>query len=73
MKVGDLVQLSAYGRQRQFNSMYMDYPSQTGLIIGIVNNASYPYRVRWSKRRNPMGQAGQGFHRRELKYATFNS
>ncbi len=72
MKVGDLVQLSAYGRQRQFNSMYMDYPSQTGLIIGIVNNASYPYRVRWSKRRNDH-HAVQGFHRRELKYATFNS
>lgn len=66
MKVGDLVVLSAYGAVREYNSrLTMDDPKQTGIVIKIRRNASYPYEVFWSK--SP--DTNIGHTRRELRYA----
>ena len=69
MKQGDLVQLSAYGSNRSFNSMIkMNHPTQTGLIISINNKSAYPFTVLWSI--GSTAWAKRHTHsRRELKYA----
>ncbi len=62
MKVGDLVQISVYGRQRLYTSdLVMD---AVGILLAIKNNSAYPYVVMW----NPK-QIKRGHIRRELRYA----
>ena len=66
MKVGDLVVLSAYGLARGYNSrLTMDDPKQTGIVIKIRTNTSYPYEVVWSK----SSETNIGHTRRELRHA----
>ena len=71
MKVGDLVILSKYGTDRQYNER-LTLPGnakQLGVIIRVSPNVSYPYTVHWH------GVTSQPFYRlpvhsrRELKYA----
>ena len=73
MKVGDLVVLSAYGRQRDYNArILLTGVDQVGIIIKANINYSFPYKVLWSR-----VQAAPGYQsrmapqhsRRELKYA----
>jgi hypothetical protein len=68
MKVGDLVTLSAYGRNRVFNqSIKMYGVDQTGLIVSINGSAVYPYSVRWCKTIHDSRL--DRHNRRELRYA----
>ena len=62
MKVGDLVQLSVYGRQRRYNSDLVK--DAAGILLQIRTNSAYPYEVMW----NPK-QVRRGHIRRELMYA----
>ena len=68
MKLGDLVVLSSYGRARKFNNrITLNDPFQTGLVIGVRENAMFPYTVLWSM---PVYHPkGIGHTRRELSYA----
>ena len=66
MKVGDLIQLSSYGKKRGFNlHVKLGDPDQTGLVIKHNPNIHYSYKVLWSKGDVP----DANYHRRELKYA----
>ena len=69
MKVGDLVRLSAYGMDRDYNNwITIVDPHQTGLIVQVANNvnATWPYKVKWLKSKKSL----QPSHcRRELKFA----
>ena len=69
MKVGDMVRLSEYGIARDYNSrITMKCAYQTGIVVKVHENASYPYKVRWMKTSD--GAYGTPAHsRRELKYA----
>ena len=60
MKVGDLVQLSAYGRERDYNKD-LD-ASSTGWVLRITRTA-YPYVILWDN------QIRRSSIRRELKHA----
>jgi hypothetical protein len=69
MKVGDLVQLSAYGRARQYNYNLTDRgrdPNIVGLVMAINQN-NYPYKILWNNR--PNGHEGHGHLRTELRFA----
>ena len=70
MKVGDLVTLSAYGKQRSYNlgliSVSNGYP--VGLVIKVRQNSSYPYTVRWN-RKVPHTTQIPNHRRSELKHA----
>ena len=69
MKIGDLVCLSYYGRQRNYNlHLTMKDPDQVG-IITAVTNGNYCYKVRWTKSNHLRPSFGVGHTRRELKYA----
>ena len=66
MKVGDLVVLSSYGLARNYNSrLGLD---ETGIIVKIRENSTYPFKVVWSKL-NKTAKPYFGHMRRELKYA----
>ena len=69
MKIGDLVTLSNYGANRQFNRNIDPY--HVGLVVAIsMPYSSYPYRVMWSKVHTHRGYGNFETHsRRELKYA----
>jgi len=70
VKVGDLVMLSNYGLNRQFNSaLNKAGSSQTGLVIDINENSSYPFKVLWPVYTGRHGPMKVGHHRREIKYA----
>ncbi len=68
MKVGDLVELSSYGKARDYNSMIDFYGPAVGLIIKSSGRSPdrMNYEIKWSN-----VQSGRTrFHRRkELKYA----
>ena len=50
MKVGDLVTLSSYGADRNYNShITMADSSQVGLVISIHERCFHKYRILWSK------------------------
>tara|TARA_Y100000310_G_C20132917_1_gene556688 strand:+ start:106 stop:336 length:231 start_codon:yes stop_codon:yes gene_type:complete len=75
MKIGDLVRLSAYGRQKK-RANWIDR-EDVGLIIKIIkydaqNNWPDDFVVRWIKseynRRNPWGSERSNT-RKDLKYA----
>tara|TARA_Y100001963_G_C6732012_1_gene424427 strand:- start:398 stop:643 length:246 start_codon:yes stop_codon:yes gene_type:complete len=64
MQVGDLVQLSAYGKARNHNSACY---GGWGFIIKVARFYSqYPITVHWYKS-NGTEMTGMRFHRRELK------
>ena len=67
MKVGDLVQLSSYGVNREYNAhMTRVDPKQIGIIIEIQKRyIAYPYRVYWITDPRPNSHS-----RRELKRAS---
>ena len=67
MKVGDLVQLSAYGRKRGYNiRIWKDGNAQrVGLIVRVFKGGSFPYEVRWAG----MKKDPPKHMRMELKYA----
>ncbi len=70
MKVGDLVMLSQYGRDRDYNRKITSVdPNQIGLIISEEHKSwSYPFKVKWMK--TPYTSFGPSSHmRRELKFA----
>ena len=63
MKVGDLVQLSAYGQARDQNYQHR---GGWGIVVWIAENYSkYPIQAHWygTKREQPSAR----FHPRELK------
>ena len=65
MKVGDLVQLSAYGAVRGYNRrITMVNRKMTGLGVRVNENYSFPYQVRWATIIETPRHS-----RRELKYA----
>lgn len=70
MQVGDLVQLSSYGRSRGFNDYLTTKepgPDRVGLVIKI-EKGSYPYIVQWTKI-NPHSCRDR-HNRKELKLAS---
>jgi len=68
VKVGDLVRLSEYGIARDYNrKITMKCAYQTGIVVKVHENASYPYKVRWVKINDVHGMPQHS--RRELKYA----
>jgi len=67
MKVGDLVQLSSYGRSRGFNSYLTTKPGRVGLVIKI-EKGSYPYIVQWTKIN--LQSCRDRHNRKELKLAS---
>jgi hypothetical protein len=50
MKVGDLVQFSAYGSARHYNRMM--FPASdfdiAGILVKIHDTRNYPYKVLWN-------------------------
>ncbi len=68
MKIGDLVMLSQYGRDRDYNrKITIVDPNQIGLIIGR-QSSTYPFKVKWMK--TSYTSFGPSCHmRRELKFA----
>ena len=67
MKVGDLVQLSSYGRSRGFNDYLTMKPDRVGLVIKI-EKGSYPYIVQWTKINSH--SCRDRHNRKELKLAS---
>ena len=67
MKVGDLVTLSKYGRDRNYNAR-LTRADQLGVIVNVHSYLSYPYKVKWMKEPTPKGFI-PSHSRRELKYA----
>ena len=66
MKVGDLVCLSKYGMERDYNNpITLVDPHQVGLVIEVAHTATYPYSVKWVK--GVIGKS-MGHGRRELKH-----
>jgi uncharacterized protein YodC (DUF2158 family) len=64
MKVGDLVKLSSYGKNRQHNA---DCWGGWGFITEIFSShLKYPIRTHWYKR-DGSELSGMSFHPRELK------
>ena len=49
MKVGDLVELSAYGKRRKRAEWVV--PDDVGLVVKLIEYATYPteYKVKWVK------------------------
>lgn len=69
MKVGDLVQLSAYGRARQYNYKLTNRgqdPNIVGLVTAVNQNSGYPYKILWNNRPNGYDP---GHLRTELRFA----
>ena len=71
MKIGDLVGLSTYGVNRDYNrELTRIDPYQMGIIVSISGMyASYPYKVRWMKNADRWSGGYQQHSRRELKHA----
>ena len=70
MKVGDLVQLSAYGRNRDYNHSLSNRVHRVGLVMQVFSQYNYSYRVKWCGVEPLL--AGAQFHshmRKELKHA----
>jgi len=64
MKVGDLVQLSAYGKSRQHNDVCY---GGWGFVVWVGENYSkYPIQCHWY-RADGKEESSTRFHRRELK------
>ena len=69
MKVGDLVRLSAYGQDRDYN-LWLAREPQVGLIIKVLPGRNYPYYVQWTKVDPGRSDRFPPAHSRlELKYA----
>ena len=70
MNIGDLVQLSAYGLRRGYNThIWTQNPKAFGIIVKI-DNGSYPYRFRWSGIKLSTQYKNFTRHtRREIKFA----
>lgn len=69
MKVGDLVTLSSYGVDRNYNShITMADFNQVGLVVGFHKGSSYEYRILWSKVIDLACRTDR-HTRRELKHA----
>ncbi len=64
MKIGDLVQLSAYGQARNHNHGWY---GGWGLILEIHDDSTYPIKAQWYDTRSGEDQGGARFHPRELK------
>jgi hypothetical protein len=69
VKVGDLVQLSSYGVKRGYNESINYDLRQAGLVVEIVPERNYPYRVKWSKLMNRRKRDWSNHSRLELKHA----
>jgi hypothetical protein len=67
MKVGDLVMLSSYGVERDYNSRLT--PDQVGIVIKVNPRATYQYKVKWPSAWAHLYGATPNHSRRELKYA----
>jgi len=69
MKVGDLVRLSAYGKNRDYNH-WLARQDQVGLVIRVLPHRNYPYHVQWTKADPRLGDRFLPTHSRlELKHA----
>jgi len=73
MKVGDLVELSAYGTKRQYNH-WLKPQSPSECVLGIIVDVSslnlrYPYRILWQGTEYRTQYRNPSFSRRELKHA----
>ena len=70
MKVGDIVRLSNYGIEREFNKQItIEDPYQIGIIVSLYGNyAAYPYKIRWTKL-SKYNSKFQTHARREIKHA----
>ena len=67
MKIGDLVQLSAYGIARDYNKRITTVDCKmTGLVIKVREDWSFPYTVNWS---GVQERFAPKHSRRELKHA----
>ncbi len=64
MKVGDLVVLSKYGKERKYNKLF--FVDTVGLVVKVHHRLSYSFEIKWCT----PPKAGRLRHcRRELKYA----
>lgn len=72
MKVGDLVTLSKYGKDRDYN-IGLRIAHNGGNLLGIVvkhrERFTYPYEVLWMEKVEPHGKRTQRHFRKELKHA----
>lgn len=71
MKVGDLVELSAYGVSRHYNAHIRDaHPKAIGIVLGFKDKYTYPYKVKWMNLHRADDPRAEVQHmRRELRYA----
>ena len=66
MKIGDIVQLSSYGKKRNYNAdLVSDGVSQIGIIVSDSGVYIDAYRVHWTKTKRSFPH----HLRRELKHA----
>jgi len=64
MKVGDLVELSAKGRQRKSNARYL---GGVGILLEVSNNTYYTLGILWIPKKGRMKNKIGWFKRYEIK------